>query len=129
MSKRTRARQRRISDAPRRSRRLRKKLRVGEFRQQGFELAWEFVEPLYVDAEAQFWDALIFEAIEANGLLFGGSNERAVVDAAGRASVTEAQRAAVEAWLRARPEVASVRVGPLADLNTLDDGGPLYPTR
>jgi uncharacterized protein YggL (DUF469 family) len=129
VSKRTRARQRRISDAPRRSRRLRKKLRVGEFREQGFALSFELVEPLHVDAEALFWDALIDEAIEANGLLFGGSADGAVVEAAGPGSVTEAQRAAVEAWLEARPEVVSVKVGPLVDLHAIDQGEPLFPRR
>jgi uncharacterized protein YggL (DUF469 family) len=129
VSRRQRTRQRRISDAPRRSRRLRKKLRVGEFRQLGFELSVEFASALDADAEVSFWEALISDAVEANGLQFGGSADRAVVELDGRGSVTEAQRAALEAWLRARPEISSVHVGPLVDLNLLDDGSPLFPIR
>jgi uncharacterized protein YggL (DUF469 family) len=121
-----RARQRRISDAPRRSRRLRKKLQVGEFRVLGFALSFEFVEPLYIDAENIFWDDFNAQAMAANGLQFGGYADGGIVEPAGRASVSESQRTAVEAWMRARPEIVSVNVGPLADLHTL--GGEDFPT-
>jgi uncharacterized protein YggL (DUF469 family) len=126
-----RARQRRISDAPRRSRRLRKKLRVGEFRELGFELSFEFVQPLHGDAESLFWEDFNAQAMAANGLQFGGYADGGIVEPAGRASVGGSQRAAVEAWLRARPEVVSMKVGPLADLHTLggEDFSALFPLR
>ena len=97
-----------------RNRRLRKKLHVGEFQELGFDVRFELrAQPGDLHSSA-FGDAFIIEAIEGNGLSFGGGDNEGFVTAV-RGSVTEIQRQAVESWLRARPEVASVLIGPLAD--------------
>jgi uncharacterized protein YggL (DUF469 family) len=61
-----------------------------------------------------FWDAFIADAIEVNGLMFGGS-ESGYVCSVGRTSAREEHRQAIEAWRRARPEVQSAQAGPLED--------------
>jgi uncharacterized protein len=124
MTKRKRARQRHLTDAPRRSRRLRKKLRVGEFKVLGFAIAFVFRDEVGDGAAFACLDAFVEEAIEAQGLrvrglVFPGRKQAAVVSPDGPGSVTPGQRAAVQAWLEKRPELDAVRVGELADLNTL----------
>ena len=97
--------------ATNRSRRLRKKLCVDEFQELGFELNLEFKEDL--DDEAV--DAFLTEAMDANGLDYVGGDDFGLVCKAERGSVTEEQRAAVEAWLKGRSEVTQVTVSPLLD--------------
>lgn len=93
--------------------RLRKKKRLGEFREYGFGV--KFSIPDDSDWNPIFW-AFVEEAIERNGLLFGGSPHGGFVTKnARRASTTENDRIAVEAWLKSRPEVSDITVGPLRD--------------
>jgi uncharacterized protein YggL (DUF469 family) len=98
--------------------RLRKKLRVGEFQELGFTV--ELTLPPDLD-EAAMWllsDAFLEQAIEANGLLCGGGCGRSwdvFVVHAGRCSATEAHRAAVAAWLAQQPLLLAARIGPLVD--------------
>jgi hypothetical protein len=100
------------SERSTRSRRLRKKLHVDEFREDGFRV--RFTLHALSAAEAhRFWDDLLAEAIEVHGLTWGGGEDGFVMPA--RGSATDAHREAVRAWLAARPEVASVDVGPLVD--------------
>ncbi len=99
--------------------RLRKKLRYGEFREFGFAL--EFRLPPDWDASAldSFIDRFLMEAIEAHELAFlgGGRHEwSGFVMPLGRGSVRDDQRTAVLAWLRACPDVHAVRAGQLVDL-------------
>ena len=97
---------------PTRSRRLRKKLHVDEFREDGFHV--RLVLRTLSAAEAdRFWDDFLAEAIEARGLTYGGGEQGFV--AALRGSATEADRAAIRDWLAACPEVASAEIGPLVD--------------
>ncbi|MGL5286049.1 hypothetical protein SAMN05880558_115107 [Aeromonas sp. RU39B] len=86
-----------------RSRRLRKKLRVDEFQELGFDLNWNF--PVNT-SEAQI-DALVDNfvraIIEPRGLAFAGSGHLAwegmiCTQAIGKCS--DEDRAAVEGWLR-----------------------------
>lgn len=98
----------------RRTRRLRKKLHLGEFREFGFELSMCLCDGLSEAEFDRFWDAFLVDAIEAQGLLFGGGKEGFVVRKGG-GSVTEAQRLSVHDWLCARPEISSVAAGPLVD--------------
>ena len=100
------------SKPPTRSRRLRKKLHVDEFREDGFRVRFVLRAPSAAEA-GRFWDDLLAEAIEARGLTYGGAEQGFV--AAARGSATDAHREAVRAWLAARPEAASVDVGPLVD--------------
>ena len=97
-----------------RSRRLRKKLHVGEFQQMGFEVEFAFRQKLDREQDDQFWDAFIIDAIESNKLTFGGGTEGFVVPE-NRATATEPHRQIVHAWLVGRPEISSVVVGPLVD--------------
>ena len=96
-----------------RKRRLRKKLRVDEFQEFGFDVNFEFTQALAVAQSNAFWDALIAQ-IEANGLLYGG-NESAFVCFDGRGSATEEDRRMLNSWLSSRSEVSSVVIGPLVD--------------
>jgi uncharacterized protein YggL (DUF469 family) len=96
-----------------RSRRLRKKLHVGEFQQLGFEITLFLSKELSSTQSNDFWDSFIGE-IEANNLTFGGGEIGFVVPD-GRTSATEGHRQVVQAWLSKRPEISSVTVGPLVD--------------
>lgn len=100
----------------RRTRRLRKKLRVAEFQQMGFEVSFKLHDDLAAAQWWQFWDAFIPEAIEARGLEFGGGAMAGFVCAQGRVSLAEAHREQLAEWFAARPEVASAQVGPLVDV-------------
>ena len=91
--------------ATNRSRRLRKKLCVDEFQDLGFELNLEFKEDL--DDQA--------EAMDANGLDYVGGDDFGLVCSVKRGSVSEEQRAAVEAWLKGRSELTKIEVSPLLD--------------
>jgi len=100
------------------NKRIRKKHRIGEFQELGFELAFripESYDPATADAVI---DDFLAQAIAGNDLAFFGSGLHAVdgtVIAAARGSVTPAQREAVDAWLTARDEVEAHTVGPLSD--------------
>ncbi len=99
--------------------RQRKKLRIGEFQELGFDVTARSAKVLSPEERDRFMNDLIENAIEANGLLFGGGfNDDlegfAVIDAA-RGSATEAQLEAIRNWLLARPELSNVQVGPLKD--------------
>lgn len=99
----------------RRSRRLRKKLRVGEFRELGFELALQFAGDLTTAADDAFWHAFIVDCIERRGLVYGGATTGTVARA-GRGSASPEDREAVRAWLAARAEVLRFELGPLDDV-------------
>ncbi len=95
-----------------RSRRLRKKLHLGEFQEFGFA----FKNQIKPGAREEiFIDALLDEVIEPRGLEFGGWVTVGFITKAARGSVSEEDRAAVMAWLRARPEVESALASELVD--------------
>ena len=106
-----------------RTRRLRKKLRVDEFQELGFEVSFELRDGLDEAQIDQFWDEFIVQSIEKNGLAFGGSTN-GFVSAFGRGSTNEMHREIVEAWLKNRLEVESAQTGPLVDVwyGQNDDG-------
>jgi len=98
--------------------RLRKKLRLGEFRQFGFELTFALPPTATVPELDQFWDRFILGFIEARGLMCGGACGRAwsvFVTPERRRSATEHDRAAARDWLADQPDVRDVSVGPLVD--------------
>ena len=101
--------------ATNRSRRLRKKLCVDEFQELGFELNLDFKEGLDDEAVDAFLEAFLTEAMDDNGLDYVGGDDFGLVCSAKRGSVSEEQRATVEAWLKARPELTRVEVSPLLD--------------
>lgn len=102
--------------ATNRSRRLRKKLCVGEFQELGFELNLVFQEGLDDEAVDNFLQQFLNEAIRANGLDFVGAEDFGLVCLGKRGSVSEEQRAQVEAWLRNRKELREASVSPLLDV-------------
>ncbi len=102
--------------ATNRSRRLRKKLCVDEFQELGFELNLDFKQELDDQAIDAFLDAFLKEAMEANGLGYVGGDDFGLVCLSKRGSVSEEQRAAVEAWLKGRSELTEVTVSPLIDV-------------
>lgn len=97
-----------------RSRRLRKKLHRGEFKELGFDVDFSFREELTEAEIDRFFDDLIGELIVPAGLIYGGSSEGFVCRAT-PGSVTEEERSAVRQWLEARPELRKVEIGPLVD--------------
>jgi len=100
--------------AKHRTRRLRKKHRVDEFQQFGFEVSFRLRDEVREEQLVDFWDAFILDAIERNGLSFGGGTNGFVCPW-GRGSANESRRELVRHRLTARPEVISVQVGPLVD--------------
>lgn len=101
--------------AKNRSRRLRKKLCVDEFQELGFEVQITYPESMSDDDIDCFFSEFVLQAIENNGLGLIGGAEYALVCLAKRGSVTEEQRAQVEAWLKGRSEPASCTISPLLD--------------
>ena len=65
--------------------------------------------------EAFFAD-LVVDAVESNGMALIGGEEFAVICSGKRGSVTEEQRAIVDAWLKTRAEVSSFEISPLLDV-------------
>ncbi|WP_426138874.1 YggL family protein [Pseudomonas sp. DWP3-1-2] len=102
--------------ATNRSRRLRKKLCVDEFQELGFELNLDFKPELDDQAIDAFLDAFLKDAMEANGLGYVGGDDFGLVCLSKRGSVSEEQRAAVEAWLKGRSELTEMSVSPLIDV-------------
>lgn len=98
-----------------RSRRLRKKLHVGEFKELGIEFTADLKGALSPEAEDRLIDAFLVEIIEPRNLALGGSVTGGFIARFGRGSVSEEDRTAIELWLRARPEYQSVQVSPLMD--------------
>jgi uncharacterized protein YggL (DUF469 family) len=105
-----------------RSKRLRKKLHVGEFQEFGFLISFMLPEDIACEIQDGFFCQFIAEAIENNGLSFGGGvgdgeSEGFVtaVKGHGRGGITEEHRALVRSWLAAQPLVTDIRIGALVD--------------
>lgn len=96
-----------------RSRRQRKKLHIGEFKELGF-LFEAAIKP-GADENALI-EAFLTEAIDANELGFGGWATGGAVEKFGRGSMTEDQRQTVLNWLAARPEIATLSATGLIDM-------------
>lgn len=97
-----------------RSRRLRKKLRIGEFQTLGFdyELTWR-AQPS-IELQDRFIDQLLEQVIEPRALSLGGGVNCGFV-AAQRGGVTEADREAFDGWIRHWPDISKFEIGHLRD--------------
>lgn len=98
--------------------RLRKKLRLREFREDCFELSFR-IEPPHSPAEGDaFWDEFI-DMIEARRLSCGGGCGAAgwsiVVQGESRRTVTDSDRQAIIDWLGRRERIVCVEASPLRD--------------
>jgi hypothetical protein len=98
--------------------RLRKKKHLGEFREDGFAVRIVMKDALAAEAHNAFVEALV-AAVEAHGLAFGGGGIPPVFDGfvtrAAKGSASEADRAAMAAFLDAHEAVVAHEVGPLVD--------------
>ena len=98
-----------------RSRRQRKKMHIGEFQELGFEYEVTLKQELTPQAQEAFMEKLLAEVVLPRNLVVGGWVREGFVTAYPRGSATEADRAAVEQWLKAQAPDASVRVSELKD--------------
>ena len=98
-----------------RSRRLRKKLHLGEFQEFGFMVDIELVADVSPEAREAFVEALLVDVIDARCLAYGGGELGGFVCGYEKPSATEEDRAALREWLSARSEVLSADVGELVD--------------
>ncbi len=97
--------------------RLRKKRRIGEFREDCFELTFEMSAALTDDEVNSLTDTFI-GMIESNGLQFGGGGNclwTGIVQGPCRGSATEADRRTVIDWLFQHQDVLNAQAGPLRD--------------
>jgi len=99
--------------------RLRKKKRIGEFKEFGFEVRGDLRPGASGDDIEAFVDRLI-DVVEARSLAFGGGAGRndkldGFITRAGRGSATVEDRAALAAFLDGDAEVARHEVGALRD--------------
>ena len=98
-----------------RSRRLRKKMRVGEFQELGFEYELKLKQPLTPEQEEALMDRLLNELILPRNLAASGWVSEGFVMAYLRGSAPEDDHQATQAWLAAQPEVAEATVSALKD--------------
>lgn len=98
-----------------RSRRLCKKLHIGEFKEYGFEYEVTLKNNLKQDAEKVLIDRFLTELIEQRNLALGGSILGGFVTANKIGSVAESDRKVVEEWLRSNLQAESIYVSPLKD--------------
>ncbi len=108
--------------------RLRKKLRLREFMELGFEVSYRLARGVSAEEAESFLDLFLADAIEANNLSCGGGGQGErwsfCATAARRGSASPEQRAAVEKWLAAQPAVLSYELGSFRDMWHGDDESP-----
>ena len=98
-----------------RSRRLRKKMHIGEFQELGFEYEVQFKETLTPQAQEALMDRFLTELIEPRNLGLGGWLTEGFVTAYLGGSATEADRQAVQDWLSTNINGATVTMSELKD--------------
>lgn len=100
------------------NKRLRKKKRVGEFRELGFRVQFE-TPGMSTEQEEALCDRWLEEAVEANGLICGGAfgpeQWDGFVQLDHRGSATDEHRQAVTKWLESQAQIKKVQVSPLID--------------
>ena len=105
-------------DAKSRNKRIRKKLRVDEFQELGFDVAWQLPEDFDDSAVDDFLTKFFSEVIDANGLGFGGEGDtlwHGLVCTQKLGKCTDEHRTAVENWLKENG-ATSVAVSALYDV-------------
>jgi uncharacterized protein YggL (DUF469 family) len=104
-----------------RSRRLRKKMRVGEFQEFGFEYELKVRQALAPEQEEALMDRFVRELLVPRNLAAAGWVREGFVTAFARGSATEDDRQATQAWLATQPEVAEATVSALKDAWYVED--------
>lgn len=105
-------------DAKNRNRRLRKKLRVDEFQELGFDVAWKLPENTTDEGVDEFLSRFFQDVIEPNGLGFGGEGDylwHGLICTQKLGKCTDEHRQAVEKWLNDNGAVA-VSISDLYDV-------------
>lgn len=100
-------------------RRLRKKLRKGEFTELGFAFTFRLNSELDVARRLDVVDDFLAAVIEPQALALyggGGAEWAGLITSFGRGSVSESQRAVVLGWLASDFRIDEVRAGPLVDV-------------
>ncbi len=101
-----------------RSRRLRKKLRVDEFQELGFEIEIQASDNADIEVLVGKW---LIEVMDNNGMMFGGGCDegegwiRGFVTKRGGGTLTEEHRTIVKDWLASRQKVKEFETKPLRD--------------
>jgi uncharacterized protein YggL (DUF469 family) len=110
--------------------RLRKKKRIGEFKEFGFKAGFRFSNHITKKARNNLLNRFIEEAIEKNGLQFGGGGGGSEWDGfvainKSRGSTLETHRQAVENWFIHEAEIQEYYVTTMIDAwyGHLDDAG------
>lgn len=98
--------------------RLRKKLRRGEYREYGFNLAWQFAADVADQEVESFWNDLI-DLVERRGLILGGGGDQEgggvfITKDAAPGTVPE-DRAAVLSWVQEHEAVVKASAGAFVD--------------
>ncbi|MGI2259774.1 YggL family protein [Shewanella sp. GXUN23E] len=104
--------------ATNRSPRLRKKLRVDEFQELGFDVHWTFADSVTEEQIDQLVDKFIDDVIEPRNLGFHGGGHKSwegIIATQKLGKCTDEDREAVLAFWKSQP-VASVDVTELYDL-------------
>lgn len=104
--------------AANRSRRLRKKLRVDEFQEFGFDVNWTFNDSVTEEQIDAIVDQFIDEVIEPNALGYHGGGHKeweGIIATQAIGKCTEENRAAVKAFFDAQP-VSDLEIGELYDI-------------
>ncbi len=97
--------------------RLRKKLRLKEFREVCFEIAFQ-IDPNLASLQVDSLTDAFIDMIEENNLLFGGGgclSWNGIVQGPCRGSTSETDRELVLRWLRQQPSIHNASAGPLRD--------------
>lgn len=97
--------------------RLRKKKRVGEFRELGFAVAFRLQPTLDEAGVDAFFDDFI-DVVEKHNLGFGGGGKiewQGYVTRMGRGSTSDVDRQALNAFFEQDPRVQVATFGPLTD--------------
>jgi uncharacterized protein YggL (DUF469 family) len=105
-------------DAKNRNRRLRKKLRVDEYQELGFDIGFKLPEDSNDDAVENFLNTFFDEAVEPNGLGFGGEGDtlwHGIICTQKLGKCTEEHRNLIEKWLK-DSDATDIAVGELYDV-------------
>lgn len=101
-----------------RSKRLRKKLHIGEFTEYGFNVNFEMNKPVTDEEIESFLDFFLEDVIEKNGLIYGGGfgvtfEGFIILEKPG--SATEEHRQLINTWLESKKEIKKFHTGKLVN--------------